>query len=64
MPVVALCTSILIGWVVKPKWIIDEMESSGHKFGRKGLYVIMIKYIIPVIMLALLLQAFGVFKTM
>ena len=64
MPIVALCTSIVVGWVVKPKWVIEEMESSGHKFSRKWLYVIMIKVIIPIIMIALLLQAFGVFETM
>jgi len=36
MPLISLLTCILIGWVVKPKWIIDEVESSGHQFGRKN----------------------------
>jgi len=61
MPVVAFCTSILIGWVVKPKWVIEEMEISGHKFSRKGLYTVMIKYIVPVVMIVLFLQALGIF---
>lgn len=59
MPLVALFTSILIGWVVKPKWVIEELESSGHKFTRKTLYTIVIKYIVPVVMAVLILQALG-----
>lgn len=61
MPIITISTSILIGWVTKPKYIIDEMESSGHKFGRKGLFTIIIKYCAPVIMSILLLQALGIF---
>ena len=62
MPLVALLTSILIGWVVKPQIIIDEVTQQGkYKFGRKQLYVIMIKFVVPVMLLLLLLQAVGVF---
>ncbi len=48
MPIVAIGTCILIGWVVKPKVVIDEVEKSGCKFGRKWLYVPMIKIIAPI----------------
>jgi len=61
MPLIALCTSLLIGWVVKPKWIIDELEASGHTFKRKILYTVVIKYVVPVVMIVLLLQAIGIF---
>ncbi len=60
MPFISLFSCILIGWVVGPKWISDEMESSGHPFKRKRLYNIMIKYITPVMMLILALQSIGV----
>lgn len=40
MPFISLLTCIFIGWVIKPKWICDEMESSGHPFGRKKLYIV------------------------
>lgn len=60
MPLVALFTCILIGWVVKPKAIIEEVEYGGYKFQRKILYVAMIKVIAPLLLLVLLLQqAFG-----
>lgn len=61
MPLVALCTCILIGWVAKPDTVIDEVTIGGYKFGRKTLYIAMIKYIAPVLLFVLLVQSFGVF---
>lgn len=60
MPFIALLSSIFIGWVIKPDWIIEEMERDGKKFGRKRLYVVMVKYLLPVIMLVLFLQSTGI----
>ncbi len=60
MPVVAIGTCILIGWVVKPKVVIDEVEKSGCKFGRKWLYVPMIKVIAPILLIILLLKSAGI----
>ena len=60
MPIVAIGTCILIGWVVKPKVIIDEVEKSGCKFGRKNMFVVMIKYIAPVLLAILLLKSLGI----
>lgn len=62
MPFISLLTCILVGWIVKPKWIADEMESSGHKFTRKKLYAFMIRYVTPVIMTILFLQSTGIFS--
>ncbi|MFQ9984438.1 MAG: sodium-dependent transporter [Lachnospiraceae bacterium] len=59
MPLVALVTCILIGWIVKPKTIIDEVTKDGSKFGRKSLYTAIIKVIAPILLFILLLQAFG-----
>ncbi|MDO5416916.1 MAG: sodium-dependent transporter [Lachnospiraceae bacterium] len=61
MPFISLLTCIFVGWVIKPKWICDEMEASGHKFGRKKLYIVMIRYVVPVMMAVLFLQSAGVF---
>lgn len=62
MPLVALLTCILIGWVVKPKTVIDEVEKNGEKMGRKILYTVMVKVLAPIFMVILLLGAFGVIK--
>ena len=59
MPVVSIATCIFIGWILKPKTVIDEVTHGGHKFGREKLYVVMIKFITPVLLTLLLLQALG-----
>ncbi len=60
MPLVAIGTCILIGWIVKPKTVIDEVEKSGCKFGRKKLYIVMIQYIAPILLVILLLKSLGI----
>jgi len=62
MPIVALATCILVGWVVKPKTVIDEVTLGGCHFGREKLYVIMVKIIVPIMLVFLLLQSIGVLK--
>ena len=57
MPVVAIATCLLVGWVIKPRAIIDEVTHNGEKFGRKGLYVVMVKYVTPVLLLVLLAKS-------
>lgn len=62
MPLVALCTSILIGWVVKPRVVIDEVKGTQYKFGREKLYVVMIKFVVPIMLILLFLQALGIVR--
>ena len=62
MPIVAILTCILIGWVVKPETVIDEVTLNGEKFGRKKLYIVMVKFIAPILLTLLLLSAFGIIK--
>lgn len=63
MPIVAFLTCIFIGFVVKPKTIIEEVELSA-KFRRKKMFVVIIKYVAPLCIIAILvssvLNAFGV----
>lgn len=65
MPIVALITCILVGYVIKPKAIIEEIELGG-KFKRKTLFTIMIKYIAPVFIVGILifsiLEGMGIIK--
>jgi NSS family neurotransmitter:Na+ symporter len=55
-----MLSAILIGWVVGPDWIIEEVEFGGRKFGLRKLYAVMIRYIVPVIMFILFLQSTGI----
>lgn len=60
MPLLAVFTCILFGWITKPKYIIDEVTKNGEKFGRKGIYAVMIRYVAPVFLTLLLFQAFNI----
>ena len=62
MPVVAFSTCMLVGWVLGPKTIIEEVTVNGERFGREKLYVAMVKIVAPVLLLFLLLQSLGLFK--
>ena len=54
MPIVAMMTAIFVGYIIKPKAIIEEVELSG-KFRLKNLFVVMIKYICPIFLFIILL---------
>lgn len=56
MPVVALITSILIGFIAKPAYVSDEVESSG-KFKSKALYNVIIRFVVPVCMVIILVSS-------
>ena len=62
MPFISLLTSILIGWVIGPQWIVDEVEKNGEHFSRAGLYRVMIRYIVPVVMLVMFLTSAGLWN--
>ncbi len=66
MPIVALCTCILIGWVVKPEYIISELTRNGERLVRRTMYRLVIKYIAPVLLAVILvfytLVQFGVLQ--
>ncbi len=53
MPIVALLTCVFVGWIVKPKTVIDEVRISS-KFTAAGAWTIMIKYIAPVLVIIIL----------
>ena len=60
MPFIALLSTILIGWIKTPDYVIGEIERNGEHFRRKRIYRIMIRYIAPVMMLILFLQSTGI----
>ncbi len=60
MPFIAMLSTILIGWIKTPDYVIGEMERNGEHFRRKSVYRVMIRYIAPVMMLILFLQSTGI----
>ncbi len=65
MPIVALLTCIFIGYVIKPKALIEEIETGAH-FKAKTLFTVVIKYIAPIcivlILISSVLDALGIMK--
>ncbi len=65
MPIAALMACVFVGWVVKPQTVIDEVRSSG-KFTGERLFVVMVKYIAPVLLVVILVaytaSQFGLFS--
>lgn len=65
MPVVALLTCIFVGYIIKPKALIEEIEQGG-KFKAKHLFTFVIKYFAPICIVAILissiLSTFGIIK--
>lgn len=56
MPIAAIGTCIFVGYVIKPRALIEEVEVNG-KFKMKKFYSVMIKYIAPVCLVAILIFA-------
>lgn len=56
MPLVALFTTILIGWIVGPDIVTDEITKNGEKMRRKKLYQIMVRYVAPILLVVILIS--------
>lgn len=66
MPIVALATCIIIGYVVKVSFVTEEVEASGNRFGMKRAYKYLIMIVCPVCMTLILatglLDYFGIYS--
>ena len=56
MPIVAFLTCLLVGYIIKPKTLSEEIELTG-KFKSKALFEVVIKYIAPVCILLILITS-------
>lgn len=65
MPIVALLTCIFVGYVLKPRAIIEEIETTAPFKGQK-LFTFVVKYLAPIcivlILISSILDVFGIFK--
>lgn len=56
MPVVAFLTCLFVGYVIGPKVISEEVKTSSA-FRREKLFVVMIRYIAPICIIAILISS-------
>ncbi len=65
MPIVAFLTCVFVGYIIKPKTLIEEVKISSP-FKREKLFTVIIKYFAPIcivlILVSSILDVFGVFK--
>ncbi len=65
MPITAFATCIFVGYILKPKALIAELERGGP-FKARTLFTVMIKYVAPIftllILLSSILDVFGIVK--
>ena len=56
MPTLAAATCVFVGWVLKPRAVVDEVCACGQKFRLRGLYVFMVRYFAPILVAAILVS--------
>ncbi|MDO4743914.1 MAG: sodium-dependent transporter [Clostridia bacterium] len=56
MPIVAFFTCVFVGYIIKPKSVIDEVELTG-KFKAKALFNVVIKYFAPICIILILVSS-------
>lgn len=54
MPIVAILTCVFVGWIIKPKTLVEEIEISSE-FKAEKAWVVMIKYIAPILVAVILI---------
>lgn len=66
MPIIAFFTCIFVGYIIKPKTLIEEIEQNNIRFKKKMLFTVVIKYFAPICIVLILatsvLGAFGLFS--
>lgn len=66
MPIIAFLTCLIVGWILKPKSVIDEVELEGNKLSMKKMFVVIIRYLAPIMLVVILvssvLDGFGIIK--
>ena len=66
MPICALLTCIFVGFIIRPKAIIDEVTRNGESFKSRTMFIVMIKWIAPVFLILILISSvantLGIFK--
>lgn len=56
MPIVAALTCYFVGWILSPKRILAECHRHGGATGFKYFYIVMVKFIAPLLVIAILIS--------
>ncbi|WP_058985198.1 sodium-dependent transporter [Hugonella massiliensis] len=65
MPIVELLTVLFVGWIIKPKVLVEEIKRSAD-FRAEKAWTIMVKYVAPILLIVILVAyvgaQFGIFS--
>lgn len=66
MPILAILTCIIVGFILKPKFVADEVKVTDGTFKGEKMFNVMIKWVCPIFLIAILacsvLVAMGLFS--
>lgn len=62
MPIVAIFTCIVVGWIFGTDKVLEEVKLGDRKFRREKLYIVMTKFVCPILLIIILLNSFNVFS--
>lgn len=55
----ALLLCILVGWVMKPRSVLEEVEKTGP-FGLKNVWMVLLRYVCPIVTVFVILSSLGI----
>ena len=55
-PIVAALICVFVGWILKPKRILAECQRSGERVGFRLFYVVMVRFVAPILIVAILVS--------
>ena len=55
-PIVAALICVFVGWILSPKRILAECQRSGERVGFRLFYVIMVRFVAPILIVAILIS--------
>ena len=64
IPVCALGSCLFVGWAWKPQNAIREIELDGQRFRLAGIYSVLVKYVAPICIIAIIVASFATGTTL
>ena len=55
-PIVAALICVFVGWILSPKRILAECQRSGERVGFRLFYVVMVRFVAPILIVAILVS--------
>ena len=55
-PIVAALICVFVGWILRPKRILAECQRSGERVGFRLFYVVMVRFVAPILIVAILVS--------